>query len=136
MQNIDWYYLVPGIEVISGTPGSIDKIVLALFALMVVLFLFCCFTLWKQFKVFKSKRVAIAELVDGTDKQTLAAERVYRIGQQKPVSIYLPAALHPQHDAFDVHLDRLLQGKLMLKDAVVTSEGVAESAMTKALGLS
>jgi len=75
MQNIDWYYLVPGIEVISGTPGSIDKIVLALFALMVVLFLFCCFTLWKQFKVFKSKRVAIAELVDGTDKQTLAAER-------------------------------------------------------------
>jgi hypothetical protein len=61
---------------------------------------------------------------------------VYRIGQKKPVSIYLPAALHPQPDAFDVHLDRLLQGKLMLKDAVVTSEGVAESAMTKALGLS
>ncbi|WP_268247111.1 helicase-related protein [Bacterioplanes sanyensis] len=69
-------------------------------------------------------------------KEAQASDRVYRIGQKKPVSIYLPAALHPQHDAFDVHLDRLLQGKLMLKDAVVTSEGVTESAMTKALGLS
>lgn len=69
-------------------------------------------------------------------KEAQASDRVYRIGQKKPVSIYLPAALHPQHDAFDVHLDRLLQGKLMLKDAVVTSEGVAESAMAKALGLS
>ena len=68
-------------------------------------------------------------------KEAQASDRVYRIGQQKPVSIYLPAALHPEHDAFDVHLDRLLQGKLMLKDAVVTTEGVAESAMAKALGL-
>ncbi|MAD44386.1 MAG: helicase [Oceanospirillaceae bacterium] len=68
-------------------------------------------------------------------KEAQASDRVYRIGQKKPVSIYLPAALHPEHDAFDVHLDRLLQGKLMLKDAVVTTEGVAESAMAKALGL-
>lgn len=34
--------------------------------------------------------------------------------------IHLPALTHPQYDAFDVHLDRLLRGKLMLKDAVVT----------------
>ena len=33
-----------------------------------------CFTRWKQFRVFKSKRDAIAQLVDGTDKQTLATE--------------------------------------------------------------
>lgn len=68
-------------------------------------------------------------------KEAQASDRVYRIGQQKEVKIYLPAALHPQFDAFDVHLDRLLQGKLMLKDAVVTTDPVADSALAQALGL-
>ena len=68
-------------------------------------------------------------------KEAQASDRVYRIGQQKPVFIHLPTLTHPQYDAFDVHLDRLLRGKLMLKDAVVTPEAVSEREMTQAMGL-
>jgi len=68
-------------------------------------------------------------------KEAQASDRVYRIGQQKPVFIHLPTLTHPQYDAFDVHLDRLLRGKLMLKDAVVTPEAVSEREMAQAMGL-
>ena len=68
-------------------------------------------------------------------KEAQASDRVYRIGQTKEVHIHLPAVLHPQYDSFDVHLDRLLRGKLMLKDAVVTPEAVSENEMIKSLGL-
>ncbi|WP_041588474.1 DEAD/DEAH box helicase [Thalassolituus oleivorans] len=68
-------------------------------------------------------------------KEAQASDRVYRIGQERAVSIYLPASLHPNLDAFDVHLDRLLQGKLMIKDAVITTSDVSESDMAKAMGL-
>lgn len=68
-------------------------------------------------------------------KEAQASDRVYRIGQKKPVSIHLPAVLHPEYDAFDVHLDRLLRGKLMLKDAVVTPEAVSENEVLKSMGL-
>lgn len=68
-------------------------------------------------------------------KEAQASDRVYRIGQTKPVSIHLPAVLHPEYDAFDVHLDRLLRGKLMLKDAVVTPEAVSENEVLKSMGL-
>jgi len=68
-------------------------------------------------------------------KEAQASDRVYRIGQKKPVSIHLPAVLHPEYDAFDVHLDRLLRGKLMLKDAVVTPEVVSENEVLKSMGL-
>lgn len=68
-------------------------------------------------------------------KEAQASDRVYRIGQQKDVFIHLPAVTHPQFDSFDVHLDRLLRGKLMLKDAVVTPEVVSESEMAQAMGL-
>lgn len=68
-------------------------------------------------------------------KEAQASDRVYRIGQKKEVHIHLPAVLHPQYDSFDVHLDRLLRGKLMLKDAVVTPEAVSENEMVKAMGL-
>jgi hypothetical protein len=68
-------------------------------------------------------------------KEAQASDRVYRIGQTKEVHIHLPAVLHPQHDSFDVHLDRLLRGKLMLKDAVVTPESVSENEMIQSLGL-
>lgn len=69
-------------------------------------------------------------------KEAQATDRVYRIGQEKDVHIYLPAALHPQYDSFDVNLDRLLSGKLMIKDAVVTPEIVSEKQMAGAMGLS
>lgn len=68
-------------------------------------------------------------------KEAQASDRVYRIGQEKDVSIHLPAVTHPQFDSFDVHLDRLLRGKLMLKDAVVTPEAVLEAEMVQSLGL-
>jgi hypothetical protein len=60
---------------------------------------------------------------------------VYRIGQKKDVHIHLPAVTHPELDSFDVHLDRLLRGKMMLKDAVITPEVVTESVMLDSLGL-
>jgi SNF2 family DNA or RNA helicase len=68
-------------------------------------------------------------------KEAQATDRVYRIGQEKDVHIYLPAVTHPELDSFDVHLDRLLRGKIMLKDAVVTTEAVSEKAMLGSLGL-
>ncbi|PHS01574.1 MAG: helicase [Leeuwenhoekiella sp.] len=68
-------------------------------------------------------------------KEAQASDRVYRIGQEKPVFVHLPAVLHPEFDAFDVHLDRLLRGKLMLKDAVVTPEAVSENEVMKSMGL-
>nr|WP_244597272.1 C-terminal helicase domain-containing protein [Pseudomonas oleovorans] len=68
-------------------------------------------------------------------KEAQASDRVYRIGQTKPVFIHLPAVIHPQFDSFDVHLDRLLRGKLMLKEAVVTPEAVSESEMMQSMGL-
>lgn len=52
-------------------------------------------------------------------KEDQASDRVYRIGQVNPVSIYLPASRHPDFTSFDVHLDNLLRSKINLKDAVV-----------------
>lgn len=68
-------------------------------------------------------------------KEAQASDRVYRIGQTRPVHIYLPASLHPTLDSFDVQLDRLLAGKLMLKDSVVVPEQVSENEVAAALGL-
>ncbi|MDR5862932.1 hypothetical protein QC758_08150 [Halomonas campisalis] len=68
-------------------------------------------------------------------KEAQATDRVYRIGQERDVFIYIPTALHPDFDSFDVHLDRLLSGKLLLKDAVVTTDVVSEGEVMKSLGL-
>ena len=57
-------------------------------------------------------------------KEAQATDRVYRIGQQKDVNIYVPLLLHPEIESFDVNLHRLLATKTMLKDAVVTPEDV------------
>lgn len=68
-------------------------------------------------------------------KEAQASDRAYRIGQRKDVHIHLPAVVHPEFDSFDVHLDRLLRGKLMLKDAVVTPDSVSEAEIMKSMGL-
>ncbi|SFG68492.1 DEAD/DEAH box helicase [Neptunomonas qingdaonensis] len=68
-------------------------------------------------------------------KEAQATDRVYRIGQTIDVHIYLPAVLHPEFDSFDVHLDRLLNGKIVLKDAVITPDIVSETDMIKSMGL-
>ena len=66
-------------------------------------------------------------------KEAQASDRVYRIGQEKPVSIHLPILVHPDFDSFDIHLNRLLQKKVMLKDAVVAQESVSEGEVLREL---
>lgn len=68
-------------------------------------------------------------------KEAQASDRVYRIGQKKDVHIYLPAVTHPKLTSFDVHLDKLVNSKIRLKDAIVTSHQVTESEIVKTLGL-
>lgn len=68
-------------------------------------------------------------------KEAQATDRVYRIGQEKPVFIHLPCLLHPEYDSFDVNLDKLLAKKTMLRDAVVTPEVVSEHELMSSMGL-
>ena len=67
-------------------------------------------------------------------KEAQATDRVYRIGQQKEVNIYLPALHHPRLTSFDVNLDRLLQKKMTLKDAVVTPQAVTADELESLFG--
>lgn len=62
-------------------------------------------------------------------KEAQATDRVYRIGQKKDVSIYIPILLHPKHTSFDLNLNSLLQNKIDLKDAVVTPQVVSAEDM-------
>lgn len=59
-------------------------------------------------------------------KEAQATDRVYRIGQEKDVHVYLPVLHHHDGDVatFDQNLNRLLNQKSALKDAVVTPEDV------------
>lgn len=50
-------------------------------------------------------------------KENQATDRVYRIGQDKPVSIYYPMATLNGKETFDQKLDKLLQMKNKLSDA-------------------
>jgi SNF2 family DNA or RNA helicase len=60
-------------------------------------------------------------------KEAQATDRVYRIGQQKDVSVYLPMALHPKLKSFDLQLNSLLANKVDLSDAVVAAPVVEAS---------
>lgn len=60
-------------------------------------------------------------------KEAQATDRVYRIGQKKNVSIYIPIVHHPELESFDANLHRLLSRKTSLKDAVITPEQVMPS---------
>lgn len=68
-------------------------------------------------------------------KEAQATDRIYRIGQKRPVHVYLPMALHPLLASFDVNLDRLLRQKTDLKDVVMVPEEVAPNEMAASLGL-
>ncbi|MGG5752762.1 helicase-related protein [Zafaria sp. Z1313] len=68
-------------------------------------------------------------------KEAQATDRIYRIGQTRDVHVYLPLAVHPDRESFDVNLDRLLQQKTDLKDVVVVPEPVTESEMATAMGI-
>lgn len=65
-------------------------------------------------------------------KEDQATDRVFRIGQEKNVNIYLPILKHPSIDSFDVNLHVLLSNKVTLKDAVVTPEEVTNEEMGRA----
>ncbi len=66
-------------------------------------------------------------------KEAQATDRVYRIGQQQEVNVYLPILKHPSIDSFDVNLNRLINQKTALKNAVVTPEEVDPSALGRRL---
>lgn len=65
-------------------------------------------------------------------KEDQATDRIFRIGQEKDVNIYLPILKHPSVDSFDVNLHVLLSNKVILKDAVVTPEEVTSEEMGRA----
>ena len=47
-------------------------------------------------------------------KEDQASDRVHRIGQKRPVHIYIPMATHPEFKTFDVILHELLERKRQL----------------------
>jgi superfamily II DNA or RNA helicase len=51
-------------------------------------------------------------------KEDQATDRAYRIGQKKPVLVYLPSAQHRDFASFDVILHRLLEKKRALQGAL------------------
>ena len=51
-------------------------------------------------------------------KEDQATDRAYRIGQQKPVTVYLPSATHAGFASFDTILHRLLEKKRALQGAL------------------
>ena len=56
-------------------------------------------------------------------KEDQASDRVYRIGQTRPVHIYLPMAIHAQFRTFDVILHELLERKRQLsRDTLFPTE--------------
>ncbi|GAB3188052.1 DEAD/DEAH box helicase [Nesterenkonia suensis] len=71
-------------------------------------------------------------------KEAQATDRVYRIGQQKPVHVYLPMAIHPDPEivSFDENLNHLMAEKTSLKDAVVVPEAVDERDVMSSMGIS
>lgn len=58
-------------------------------------------------------------------KEAQATDRVYRIGQTKSVTVWVPILSHPDLESFDQKLDQLLSMKSGLSEAVVTPEPVS-----------
>ena len=59
-------------------------------------------------------------------KEDQASDRVYRIGQERPVHIYLPMATHPEFQTFDVILHELLERKRQLSQGTLFPTEQAE----------
>ncbi|MFZ5688028.1 MAG: SNF2-related protein, partial [Bacillota bacterium] len=72
-------------------------------------------------------------------KEDQATDRIYRIGQQRPVTIHIPLAVHPMFDndecngTFDLKLHRLLEIKRQLSRNVLLPPVVEENEL-QALG--
>lgn len=55
-----------------------------------------------------------------------ATDRVYRIGQQRPVTVYRPIMIHPHLKSIEEHLDGLLEAKMELaKDILAGVEAMS-----------
>lgn len=67
-------------------------------------------------------------------------DRIYRIGQEKPVHVYYPLAIHPSYpeSSFDVNLDNLLERKRSLSSGLLTpsdaSKGDLDDLLARSLG--
>lgn len=59
-------------------------------------------------------------------KEAQATDRVYRIGQKKPVHVYLPVSKHSRLTSFDERLNELLLTKTDIKNAVMSPESADE----------
>lgn len=68
-------------------------------------------------------------------KEAQATDRIYRIGQTRPVSVYLPLAHHPELTSFDEKLNQLLRNKTFIKDALMAPSSVSEAELEHSLGL-
>ena len=66
-------------------------------------------------------------------KEDQASDRVYRIGQTRPVHIYLPMATHPAFQTFDVILHELLERKRQLSQDTLFPTEQAEVKPTEIL---
>ena len=66
-------------------------------------------------------------------KEDQASDRVYRIGQTRPVHIYLPMATHRQFRTFDVILHELLERKRQLSQGTLFPTEKAEVTPTEIL---
>jgi SNF2 family DNA or RNA helicase len=86
--------------------------------------------------IVKANHVYMLERHWNPAKESQAIDRVYRIGQLKTVSVYLPILVHPELVSFDVNLARLLSKKTRVRDSVVTTEPAFESYSEKAACLS
>ncbi|MGP4995258.1 SNF2-related protein [Glutamicibacter ardleyensis] len=68
-------------------------------------------------------------------KEAQATDRIYRIGQHRPVHVYLPLAKHPSRTSFDENLNQLLRSKTNLKDALMVPASVTTAEVQGALGI-
>ena len=68
-------------------------------------------------------------------KEAQANDRVYRIGQDKDVSIYYPITKHPNYESFDIKLDRLLSRKTFTKDALITYPRMTENDLAEQIDI-
>jgi hypothetical protein len=56
-------------------------------------------------------------------KENQATDRAYRIGQQRPVHVYVPVVSHPEFASLDIRLDELLSSKQHLATQVIRPSG-------------